>query len=232
VTAASRTLLSADAALHGIVPLDEIARGDHPYLSAADHCCCLAEYLPGAGYSRSQVNQLIANLKCLPSLATANPLRARHKCRAIAAIAGALRRAVGRRSAECSTWVPIPPSRMARDCDYDDRLERVLSAAFAGYDFDLRLLLYQAASTAADHAQRRRLSPDRLYELIRVDAQALRLRPLRECIVLFDDVLTTGKHFKCCERRLREASPQVAIRGLFVARRVLPRRRCGPWPRG
>jgi hypothetical protein len=42
-------------------------------------------------------------------------------------------------------------------------------------------------------------------------------------IILFDDVLTTGKHFKACERRLREIDPTIAIAGVFVARRALPR---------
>jgi len=47
--------------------------------------------------------------------------------------------------------------------------------------------------------------------------------PLRQAIVLFDDVLTTGKHFNCCERRLREVVPtNVPIMGVFIARRILP----------
>jgi hypothetical protein len=49
--------------------------------------------------------------------------------------------------------------------------------------------------------------------------------------VLFDDLLTTGKHYKCCERRLREVVADMPVSGLFVARRVLPRRwRCPPPP--
>jgi hypothetical protein len=36
-------------------------------------------------------------------------------------------------------------------------------------------------------------------------------------IILFDDVLTTGKHYK------REIDPTIAIAGIFVARRALPR---------
>jgi hypothetical protein len=44
-------------------------------------------------------------------------------------------------------------------------------------------------------------------------------------------VLCSGKHYKCCERRLRETLVDIPISGLFVARRVLPRgRRCPPPP--
>ncbi len=207
-----------------VAELDELARTDHSYLMPGDQCWCLSEYLPGAGYRASRVNQLIADLKCRPTIAASDPRRRRYKQRAIAAIAAALRRCVNQRSVERSTWVPIPPSRTPCEADYDDRLLRVLGTAFGGYDLDLRVLLYQAASTAADHAQSRRSSLDSLYGVIRFDWQALGIQPLRERIVLFDDVLTTGKHYKCCERRLREVLPDIPIGGLFVARRVLPRR--------
>ncbi len=37
---------------------------------------------------------------------------------------------------------------------------------------------------------------------------------------LFNDVLTTGAHFKAAARRIREIHPQARIRGFFIARRV------------
>ena len=62
-----------------------------------------------------------------------------------------------------------------------------------------------------------------MYEVLEIDQAALALHAVRgRGIVLFDDVLTTGKHFKCCQRRLREAlGTAVPIKGVFVARRVL-----------
>jgi predicted amidophosphoribosyltransferase len=44
---------------------------------------------------------------------------------------------------------------------------------------------------------------------------------VRAQIALFDDVLTSGKHYKCCQRRLREALPSTPIAGVFLARRVI-----------
>jgi len=68
-------------------------------------------------------------------------------------------------------------------------------------------------------------------QVIGLDRELLLREPLRERIVLFDDVLTSGKHYKCCERRLRELLADMPISGLFVARRVLPRHRgCPPPP--
>jgi hypothetical protein len=218
-------------AFEGTVALDDSVRTDHPYLTAADQCQCLAEYLPGSGYRASQVNQLIVNLKCLPSIAAADPRRMHYKLRAIDDIARALRGALSQSSVESATWIPIPPSRPTCDADYDDRLQRILAAAFDNYDLDLRGLLYQTEGTTPDHTRARRLTADALYRVIGLDREVLGLKPPRARIVLFDDVLTTGKHYKCCERRLREALADIPISGLFVARRVLPRRwRCPPPP--
>jgi hypothetical protein len=217
--------------LGGIMLLDDSLRADHVFLTAADECRCLAEYLPAHGYRAGHVNQLIINLKCPPSVVRTDPRRLHYKLQAIDNIARALRAALSRPSVESATWVPTPPSRPRLDPDYDDRLRRILTEAFGDYDLDLRDLLHQSEGSAADHARTRRLTADALYLLIGLDRGALALRPLRARIVLFDDVLTTGKHYKCCERRLREVLASVPISGVFVARRVLPRRwRCPPMP--
>jgi predicted amidophosphoribosyltransferase len=177
--------------------------------------------MTGGGYRAGPINQLIANLKCPPSIAELDLPRARHKERAIASVAACLRDAVSRSWAESVTWIPVPPSRARRDLDYDDRLTRVLRLAFARYDTDVRTALYQSESFVADHARLRRTGLDSLYECLRINWDALLSRPLRDGVVVFDDVLTTGKHYKCCERRLRQALPDIRISGLFVARRVL-----------
>jgi hypothetical protein len=202
--------------------LDELTRIDHWFLGATDECWYLAEYIAGpAAVAGRRVNRLIADLKCPPSVVATHPLRRRHKQRAVNALAAALRSAVSRSWAEGATWIPIPPSRSARDRNYDDRLVRILRRAFAGYDTDIRTILFQRESLAADHRRPRRTHIDSLFECIRVDWSALGSRPLRDRLVLFDDVLTTGKHYRCCARRLREVLPNTRISGLFIARRVL-----------
>ena len=90
---------------------------------------------------------------------------------------------------------------------------------------DVRALLYQVHSTAPDHLHPSRLSVEALYGNLRLDLEILSCRPLRACIALFDDLLTSGKHYKCCERQLRQTLPSTPIAGVFLMRRVLPRRR-------
>ena len=216
----------------GLLVLDAQQCAEHAFLSAADRCHCLAEYLPGRGYRAGEVNQLILNLKCAPSIAALDARRRYYKQRAINDIASALRTAVDQAEVERTTWIPIPTSRPAADADYDDRLQRILWAAFGRYQLDLRSALYQRQAVPADHRSARRLGAQALLRIIGLDRELLEREPLRERIVLFDDVLTSGKHYKCCEWRLREQLAVVPISGLFVARRVLPRRRGCPPPPG
>jgi predicted amidophosphoribosyltransferase len=61
------------------------------------------------------------------------------------------------------------------------------------------------------------MSYDDLLEITEVDPGQLRT-PVRPEIVLFDDVLTSGKHYKAAKTRLRGALPNHPLIGLFVAR--------------
>lgn len=218
----------------GLRCLEADQRRAHYHLVATDDCRYLLEYHSGryrAGdgtgtgtgtdSGTGAVRRLIGNFKCPSLVAAASAARLHYKERAIEQIAAALRAAAGRTFVEAATLVPIPPSALPGAPDYDDRLIRTLYRAFAGYDLDVRLLLRQAQGTAPDHRAHRRLRTAALRGLIHLDEEELAARPLRSCIVLFDDVLTTGKHYRCCERRLHEASPEVSICGWFIARRVL-----------
>lgn len=205
--------------------IDETNRADHRFLAEGDRCLFLGEYFAGKSYKGGGTNQLIFNFKCPPSKAAASAGRKNWKERAINEIAAGLRATVAtQENAESVTWVPIPTSKVCGHPEYDDRLIRTLWLAFTGYRPDIRLLLRQAESTDADHVSGFRITVETLYDLLAVDQTALASQPIRPGgIVLFDDVLTTGKHFKCCQHRLKEAlSPETEITGLFVARRVLP----------
>jgi hypothetical protein len=224
-----------DTAGDAVVPaaltrLDEASRADHIFLGASDRCAFLAQYRSGSGSDSSEsengsCHQLIRNFKCEPSRARSDRRRGRYKQQAIVTLSSWLRQAVPRRLAESCTWVPIPPSQRAEDPEFDDRLARTLQLAFEGYDVDVRTLLCQTRSTPRDHAGRVRLSEQALFDILRIDEAELTRRAVRGRVVLFDDVLTSGKHFKCCERRLREVLPDVPIAGVFLMRRAPPRDR-------
>jgi hypothetical protein len=204
--------------------IDEQDRTDHVHLTAEDRCTYLATYLSGNGYRSKPINQTILNLKCPPSVARRDRAQADRKREAIGVVAAMVRAAISRELIEHATWIPIPPSRASYDPDFDDRLTRILRCGFEGYDFDIRNILQLQVSTAADHSAVQRLRTEALYRFIHVNWHALGARPLRQRVMLFDDVLTTGKHYQCCKRRLRDALPAIAIDGLFIARRRLSAR--------
>jgi predicted amidophosphoribosyltransferase len=202
--------------------IDETNRDQHAFLQEGDRCLFFGEYFAGKGYQGGGTNQLMFNFKTLPSIARTNPARRNYKESAIATVATGLREVVGRNQIERLTFVPIPPSKTSDHPDYDDRLTRALTMGCADINSDIRLLLRRLSSTESDHSTGARLTPEALHSLLELDSSAVAAMPLREAIVLFDDVITTGKSFKCCERRLREAIPAtVPIIGLFVARRIL-----------
>lgn len=215
-----RAIEAPDSGPWALIPLNLSEQRDHAFLSASDRCSYLLEYAPGTGPRLAAGRQMIRDYKSVRSAVCQQ--------RAILTLARMLRAAVSATAAQQATWVPIPPSRVPRDAGFDDRLMRTLRLAFQGYDVDLRPLLYQAHSTPADHLCRRRLTAAALLENLHVDAASLRLRPLRARINLFDDVLTTGKHYRYCEQRLREVLPDTPICGVFLLRRILPRRWRGP----
>jgi hypothetical protein len=217
--------MSIQSALPGrLSVIDAGVRGEYSFLTGEDRCLFFGEFRAGTGWSGGSTNDLIADFKRtrsqLASLALGQRLR-RHRERAIAAISTNLRRQFSRDEIEARcTFVPIPTSKRSEDPDYCDRLERTLRCAFDGDGADIRLLLRQTVSTLADHhSGAERIDYERLLQITTLDPRYL-VTPLRPVVVLFDDVLTTGKHYKVAKTRIRETFPKQQIVGIFVARCV------------
>lgn len=197
--------------------IDELVLDEYPFLNPRDDCYFLRTYTAGTGYLHGETNSLISNLKKPPSL-RAHP-QWRHKEQAIRQLATELRTALGAARISRNTYVPVPPSRVQSDPEYDDRLIRLLEHMAVGLRCDLREIVRQRRSSRASHHQgSSRLSPreiGRLYEID--DSKAV---PVPTKIVVVDDVLTTGAHFVAMRDVLKRRFPAAAIVGLFVARAV------------
>ena len=197
-------------------------RGDHTLLAPGFQCLYLGE-LRG-DQDRSGLDALIAHYKRSPLDIEVSSGRGRARAgkeRAIAAVAGRLRRTFGAAAVACTlTFVPIPSSKRPGHPQYCDRLVRTLRLAFRGLGADVRPLLRQRVSTRADHASRERLSYERLLAITEIDP-AHAARPLRALAVLFDDVLTSGKHLRVASERIRERWPAQEVIAVIVARRAL-----------
>ncbi len=204
--------------------IDESSRPDHRYLLPGDHCLYFGEFHAQGGWAAGATNDLVFDFKRPPSriAASANACGVRYfKERAISTVARALRRQFSRVAVETRlTFVPIPTSKRPGEADYCDRLVRTLRLAFSGLEADIRPLLRQRASTRADHLSgARRSTFSELLAITELDPLQVR-EPLRPLVVLFDDVLTSGKHLRVATLRIREVFPEQAVIAVLVARRV------------
>ena len=208
-------MTSSGRFLSRLTLIDDLTRPDHSYLTPDDHCAFIGEYTARAGFSFSETNDLINNLK--KSVDRRHLPDWRYKEQAILKVARTLKAIFKAQWLDQTTFVPIPPSKIKSHSLYDDRLVRILQAVRPEAPLDIRELIVQIRTTDAAHLQDVRPRPSEVEENYRVDETLL--LPLPSRVVLFDDVLTTGCHFRAAKVVLRKFYPQMAILGLFVARR-------------
>ena len=194
----------------------ELTRPDHSYLTADDECFFLGEYTARKGYAYSDTNNLVINLK-KPMDRKGLP-EWRYKGIAIRDAARAFRDAIVDQLLRAATFVPIPPSKAKDDPLYDGRMSQLIRAINNVKPLDCREMILQVESTVAAHDSDDRPSPDELQARYSVDANLIEPRP--SYIIVLDDLLTTGSHFKAAKNSLQRVFPEVPIVGYFVARRV------------
>ena len=203
-----------------LMKIDRALLPDHHCLDDDDLCGFLGEYnprgdLPFSKYIKKGLNSLIMNFKKKPG----DPW-IQYKARAIDEISQRFLNAGDNFNAWLSqaTLVPIPPSKSKADPLYDDRMLQVLQQLNVDGTLDIRELVLQHQSTPEVHLSRERPSMSTIrqnYYINEAEAGAL-----KGSIGLFDDVITTGAHFKAAKSLLFEWFGDITVYGIFVARRV------------
>ena len=202
--------------------IDEKTRTDHHWLGSEDHCVYLREYTSHVGYQHSETNDLISNLK--KEMDRKGRPEWRWKQWAIGRCIDELRRALPEGALDGVTVVPMPPSSVASDPMYDDRMQQI-ARALCHKEGDYRELLLMRESMTPSHVATRRKRPEELEELLYVNEAESDPEPSR--ILVLDDVLTTGAHIVAAKRVLMRRFPNASVSGLFVARRVFPEQASG-----
>jgi len=197
-----------------LTKIDELTLPDHYRLDNTDECYFIGEYTARVGFSYSATNDLIQNLK-KPMDRKDRP-EWRYKGWAIEQAARQMREALPPETLGYATFIPVPPSRIKTDHLYDDRVVQILHKL--GDAVDVRDAVTQTADYDASHGTEVRLGPDELYQLYEIDMELS--EPTPTSLVVVDDVLTTGAHFKAMKRVLNMTFPDVPLIGVFVARRV------------
>lgn len=200
--------------------IDTTNIGDHYHLTPDDVCYFLFEYTAQKKYDYSATNNLISNLKKKPGSSSFAELR--YKAGAIQRSASYILAAVNMDNLPDWTIVPIPPSKEKTDSAYDDRLLRVCKLIGAKKPLDIRELVIQSQSTVAAHeaVPGQRPTVDELLAIYRVDETIA--QPAPTSILLVDDVLTAGTHYRAMHMLLSQRFPGVRIHAIFIARRVFP----------
>lgn len=190
------------------------------------HCCPSAEdkniffarkYSPGKGYTHSETNRLILNLKIPPS----QPHRSHHKTHAIQKFADEVGEFLPTIACDGRSYVivPIPCSRMLGDPEYDDRLIRVASEISQRVPSARTLDLFRIlAPTPASHSTTSPRNPNQIYSNLKIDFALTQVISEEEIIVVLDDVITSGAHFEAVRRSLSETLPQNEVIGVFWAK--------------
>lgn len=193
-------------------------------MSAANHRClnkndlCIyyrdkERHVFGSPFT--ETNSVIANFKKRPSLCKSNPQMASYKEQGIKTIAHDVARLFQRSPQKSFLLIPAVTSKSCDDPDFDDRLIKVCSyVAEALPNVWFADLLYIKSSIPPAHtggtrdasSLRSNIGVRQGYDLSGYDY-----------VLIFDDVLTTGAHFKACQMALEEVYGIKAC-GMFWAR--------------
>jgi hypothetical protein len=197
--------------------IDELTRGDHNHLLPEDECLFFGEYSARKGWAHSATNQLLLNFKIPAQFKGTN--RWPHKLRAVQTVSKLFSAAIGPRFSAL-TLIPVPPSKLRSDPEYDDRIMDMLRGLKAptGATVDLRELVVQTRQMPAAHESASRPPPDEWEKVYAIDENLAGPDPA--WIAIVDDLLVTGCRFRAMSNVLRRRFPAARITGLFIARRI------------
>jgi predicted amidophosphoribosyltransferase len=191
-------------------------------LDEGDDCYFYGEYTARRGFNFSETNRLIFNFK-KGMEKQSNAYEWRYKAKAIRQAAQMLRETLASQpnleALRGATLVPIPPSRSKKDPLYDGRVVSMLQQLSVGIGLDIRELVVQKETVEPSHSATSRATPNSLAQNYEIDVSLK--DPYPNSLWVFDDVLTTGAHFKAMKKVLNEAYPGIPCIGVFLARRAL-----------
>ncbi|WP_156474719.1 hypothetical protein [Acetobacter cerevisiae] len=193
--------------------LNEYNISEHHYISGNDTIYFFGEYEPRKGYHAGEVNSFISNLK--KNVDKKGRHEWKHKIAAIQESARIL-------SSSCRDladyiWVPVPSSKISSDPQHDNRLVEILDLTRLPNPPYIREIITQKISTPACHLSgENRPNISGLRDNYTFHSNLLHSSNAH--FVIFDDVLTSGCHFKACKDLIHRWNPNAVIVGVFLAR--------------
>lgn len=200
--------------------VNEVPR--HADLSSEDQCFYWRKY--NVRFKDKERNKIIWDFKITPSQINSRPNLKQDKEYAIRTLANEMINIFIERGTldvlSTMTFVPIPSSKLPAHSEYDDRLFRLLTLVGERVKngIDIRNLISQRESTLAFHERKgSRLNVNDLMNLYTINSEYL--DKIQKTIVIFDDLLTKGTHFKAAQNVIKgKIGNNSNIIGLFIAR--------------
>ena len=184
------------------------------------------EYHSGQGYAHSNENSIIQNLKKPMSRKGAPEWR--HKEEAIRNI-GLLCNSAFSRLDDKTLIIPIPPSKTKNDVGHDNRLIQILEIATQdniNTTYDENIIVQKENYDASHNNHTNRISKEELKSIYQINLDGVDANIKK--IIIFDDVITTGTHFRVASDKLLQTFNEnqyysnIEIVGFFVARTIHP----------
>lgn len=196
--------------------IDQSLLKEHYFLEKNDYCFFFGDYAASQGYTHSPMNDLIHNFK--KPVDRKKKQEWQYKEQAINKVVQMLLDSKNWQAFKKYTWIPIPPSKSRSDKDYDDRLMKVLlKLKEQEPSLDVRdLFSIKSSRKAAHEPDSKRPKPEEHMKNMIFDQNQKDPSPIK--IIVFDDVITTGSHFKAVQAILRQNFPDTPIAGVFIAR--------------
>lgn len=194
--------------------IDELTFSDHYHIDIVeDDCFYLWERVSGAKYDEYPTNQLIANIQ-IPVAYRGQP-RWYWKGHAISYAARALATLIPEPWVR-STFVPVPPSLTRENPSHDPRILNLLRGVRPRLPDVRELVLLRDDGVA----KQKNISPEERAANYQLNDEFADPEP--QDIIIVDDVLAGGSHFKAMKMVLRDRYPAAGLYGLFLARATHP----------
>lgn len=204
------------------ITLEDVDKNNHSFLEKKDEILYLGEYHSGLGCEGAGCNSLIFNLKKTPD--KINTVEWDYKQAAITTIAALITKLMEKNGTEVAKiyWIPVPPSKIEEDPMFDDRVHEILKLAqekCTNKNNIVANVVKQTSNRAASATSRQTRNPNSLIANYEMD-DITDYNPETDIIIIFDDVLTTGCHFKAVKSLILGKYEDSNIIGIFVAKVV------------
>lgn len=204
------------------ITLENVDKKNHSYLEEEDGILYLGEYHSGLGCEGAGCNSLIFNLKKTPD--KIGTVEWDYKQGAITRIAALITKLMEKNGTEIEKiyWIPVPPSKIETDPMFDDRVHEILKLAqdkCTNKNNIVANVVKQTSNRIASATSREARNPSSLISNYEMD-DITDYNPETDIIIIFDDVLTTGCHFKAVKSLILDKYKDSNIIGIFVAKVV------------